>query len=130
MYYAMIKNNDGTVKFEFVHNKTEPLSEEQVAEEIKLAGSKKINETVILSMKKRVGEVNEEERKIELLVQKEDVLPLPLNETQIKEAKAKLDDLDKHDETRIKTMERRNFLETFLLDKKEWLETNEALIVR
>ena len=126
----MIKNEDGTVKFDYINNKTEPLTEEQLEEEIILEGKKKFNKTYVLSMKKRVGEVKLKDMKIELTIQKNDVAPLPLNETQIKDAKAKLDDLDNHDENRLKSMERRNFLESYLFDKKEWLETKEALTVK
>jgi hypothetical protein len=33
------------------------------------------------------------------------------------------------DESRLKTMERRNYLETFLYEKKEWYSSKEALLV-
>ena len=126
----MIKNSNNTVKFEYTQNKTEPLTDEELKERITLAGSKKFNETAIANMKKRVGEVKQKEKKLALKVDKEDVIPLPLNDTQLKEAKAKLDRLDKNDVIRIKTMERRDFLESFLFDKKEWLDGKDAMTVK
>ena len=126
----MIKNSNNTVKFEYTQNKTEPLTDEELKERITLAGSKKFNETAIANMKKRVGEVKQKEKKLALKVDKEDVIPLPLNDTQLKQAKAKLDSLDKNDVIRIKTMERRDFLESFLFDKKEWLDGKDAMTVK
>lgn len=126
----MIKNSDGTVKFDYFQNKTEPLTDEQMTEVINLEPSKKLNDTMITIMKKKVGEVMQKEKKVQLLVEKEDVYPLPLNATQIKDAKAKLDSLDNHDKVRIQIMERRNYLESFLFDKKDWLESKEVVTVK
>ena len=124
----MLKNADGTVKFAFINNKTLPLSQSELAEEVKPA--LKMNETRLAENKKKVGETRQKQKKSDLIVHKEEVKPYPLTEAQIRESRIKLNTLDKHDETRLKTMERRNFLESFLIDKNEWLEGKEALTVK
>ena len=127
----MTKNADNTVKFQYTTNKTDPLNEEQLAEQIKLPNSnKKVNETTLNEMKKRVGEIKLKEKKRDLTVHKEENTPLPLNEDQIKASRIKLDNLDKQDKTREATIERRDFLERFLFDKKEWLDSTDAKTVK
>ena len=123
----MLRNTDGTVKFDFVNNRTQPLSQSELAEEVKPA--LKMNDTRLAENKKKVGLTRQKIKKSVLTVHKDEVKPLPLTEAQIREARSKLNSLDQHDETRLKTMERRNFLESFLIDKNEWLEGKEALAV-
>ncbi len=83
-----------------------------------------VNETYTFKMKKRIGEVKTSESRREVKLQLTHSYPLPLNKKQLRQAKEKLDQLDRNDELRLRTMERRNFLETFLYDKREWLESS------
>ena len=85
------------------------------------------NDTHTFKMKSKIGEVKTSEAKKRVSVHKNFSYPLPLSKKKIRDAKNKLDQLDKNDEIRVKTMERRNFLESFLYEKREWLESsNEA----
>ena len=52
--------------------------------------------------------------------------PLPLTNKQMVDGKKLLDDLDKLDELRLKTNERRNFLKNYLNEKSEWYTTKAA----
>ena len=55
--------------------------------------------------------------------------PKPLDKKQILEAKDKLDEFDKIDDIRIKTIYRKNFLERLLFENKESLENFESNLV-
>lgn len=120
----MIKNSDGTVKFQYVKELTHPQTEEELKEEVK--PFLKMNETKLMEHRKKVGEQKQKVKKVELSVQRSEIQPVPLTDSQIREARHRLDSLDKHDQTRLKTMERRNYLETYLYDKNEWLDSKEA----
>lgn len=52
--------------------------------------------------------------------------PLPLTNQQIADSQKLLNELDKQDQTRLKTIERRNYLETYLNEKREWYNSKEA----
>lgn len=56
--------------------------------------------------------------------------PLPLSDDQIVSSRKLLNELDKIDENRLKTIERRNYLETYLYEKREWYSSEEAKQVK
>ena len=83
------------------------------------------NDTYTFKMKSKIGEIKTSEVKTKIPVNKNYTYPLPLSRKKLREAKSKLDTLDRNDDLRLRTMERRNFLESFLYDKKEWLESSQ-----
>jgi hypothetical protein len=80
----------------------------------------------LLKNRKNIGKKSTNNKKHKLRIESEHSYPKPFTKKDITDALNKLDSLDKFDEMRIKTMERRNTLETYLFDKKQWLDSEDA----
>jgi hypothetical protein len=120
------------MEFVYTPNFTAPLNEGELSEldeRGKKADEKNGNNNTssfFNSMKNDVGKKRTQEEKRELKLSTEFTDPQPMTAEQIAESKKKLDTIDEIDLTRIKTMEKRNALETLLYNKKEWIDSEES----
>ena len=128
LYLSMQEGPSGGIEYIFTPKQADPLPSEEIQkieEELKTANLTEAQKSA-LQMKKEVGKEKKQEVKKDLSIDVEYSDPKPLTQTQIEEAKAKLNKFDQIDEDRIKTMEKRNSLEAMIYSKKEWMESDES----
>jgi hypothetical protein len=129
LYLALQTSPTGGIEVVYQSNVTQPLTEEEIKqfeEELKEKNFTESAKTNLLNMRKDVGKKKTKEQKIDLDVAVEYSKPRPLTKEEIAASKLKLDKLDQIDTNRIKTMEKRNALETLIYAKKEWLDSKDS----
>lgn len=128
LWLSMHSGPYGNNEFIWEPTKVDPLPEEELKkleEELKQENLTDIQKHQ-LEMKRDIGKERKNEIKKDLEVSVEYSDPQPLTSQQIDEAKLKLDKFDQIDLDRIRTMEKRNSLESLIYAKKEWFETEES----
>jgi hypoxia up-regulated 1 len=129
LYLNLKEGPNGGQEVVYLPFPTSPLPEEEIKkyqEELKSQNLTEAARKTLLNMRKDVGKKKTQEEKVEFNIVTEYTLPRPLTKEEIAQSKLKLDKLDLMDSNRIKTMEKRNALETLIYAKKEWLDSKEA----
>ena len=106
-YYQMMKNNQTNQTI----NNTNVISE---------------TEKLFLTSKKRIGEKKNHTVHLPLRAIVEHSYPKPLNSSQIEQKRQHIKHLLAIDHDRIKVIERKNTIESFIYNKKEWLQSEDA----
>jgi hypoxia up-regulated 1 len=130
-YLGLHTGPNGGQEVIFSTNFTAPLPEEDIKafeESLKEKNKTETERKTLVQMLKDVGKVKKQERKIPLTYTIEEHLIKALSESQMSQARSKLDKFDEIDKNRIRTMETRNALETLIYAKKEWLDGEKAKI--
>jgi len=130
LYLHLQTGPSGGTEVLFLTNYTEPISQEELKKMEEEMKTKNMTdaEKRIFSMRKDVGKKKVQENKKDLTYEIIYSNPRPLNKEEMNISKEKLDKLDHYDENRIKTMEKRNALETLIINKRDWLEDAEPKI--
>jgi hypoxia up-regulated 1 len=121
LYANVVQSQNGDFEINYTTNNIEPLTADQIAKEVKkykLEGSALEN---FVKLQSEVGKSKTDLVKKELNLETVFSYPKPLNPVDLPKLNAKLDSLDKHDETRLIKIEKKNILETLIYNKKEWL---------
>lgn len=129
LYLKLKEGPNGSQEVVFLPFPTSPLAEEEIKkyeEELKSQNMTDAKRRTLVNMKKDVGKKKTQEQKVEMNIVTEYSLPRPLTNEEIVQSKLKLDKIDQMDLNRIKTMEKRNSLETLIYAKKEWLDSKDA----
>jgi hypoxia up-regulated 1 len=124
-YFGLHTGPNGGQELIYSPNFTPPIPEDEIKtfeESLKQKNMTESERKTLVRMRRDVGKTQKQERKIPLSFTVEEHLVKALNDSQMKEAKSKLDKFDEIDKNRIKTMETRNSLETIIYAKKEWLD--------
>jgi hypothetical protein len=127
LYLNMQLGPTGATQFVFLPNYTSQLTLEeikQIDEDIKNSNTTE-SEKSLYKMRKEIGRKKVQDVKKELKMNFEYTQPRPLTQEEIKKSREKLNSLDEIDGNRIKTMEKRNALESMIYNKREWLDTSE-----
>lgn len=153
LYLNLIINEKGKEELRYIKNYTAILSQEEIKkiddfinttkvvtdyEYYQMMKSNQTNQTInttnvisesekmFLINKKRIGEKKNHTVHLPLRSIVEHSYPKPLNTSQIEHHKQHIKHLLEIDHDRIKVIERKNTIESFIYNKKEWLQTEDA----